>query len=70
MATISDLERRAGIADRETHVPRDRSMIERVADATAPYVLVAAIAALGALGMVCAVQLERYERQLVAEARI
>lgn len=56
---------------KEIILPRERKPLERLADITAGYVLIAAIAALGAMSMLMAVQaLHHEERRLVAEARV
>ena len=51
-------------------LPRERGALERLADIAAGYVLIAAVAALGLFGITAAVQLERCERALAAEARV
>lgn len=55
---------------KEIHIPREKTVLERTADIASGYIVIACILAMGLFAMACTLQLVRVERQLVVAARV
>lgn len=56
--------------DKEIHLSRERSLLERSADVASGYIVIAAIAALGLFCMACTLHLVKVERDYAIAARV